>query len=634
MNFAQKFWLVLQRELMIWRLKLAALPPMPVALAALALLATLAAAAKPAYRVVREQRIGHHLAAAKLADARDEWTTARDKARSVLLVHPDNFEAYRIWARALGKLGAPRAYLAAAQLFSDSRASRNERLDALRLLASNGPQALALSAYDSLPKPMRDQAAFRAVMIPLLIRRGDGELAESGLREVATAADPPWVRLELLRALCSRPDATRLAEARRIFAGLIAAHADGEALAALRILGETPAGLAPGAGLPDLPAWLNTQPPATPMHHLLAINPALEARPQEADALIQSAIGRFLESAPGALGEWLLSHDRPTQAAALLQPAALSHPDAYLARLHALLRLEQAPAIEAALAAPPAAVDLVDVEMARAAFAAQRGDPLAAASAWTRALNQAAFDTTRNRFIDIARAAESAAAKAAAEDAWVAAIRSGWGQLPLYGDLLPVFASLVDEGRSEDLLAMFRSLLNYEPNNPELLHNFYYFALIQGLLPPHQIAAGLAQLIRQAGRPVYHSSLMLADLLDARPADALLCLASFRQHTGVSPMMQAALDGTARVLTGDTAAGAAMLRDVDWSRFMRQERLVFRDLLASHQELSIPLPELKIEPPPPPTDPCPAWRNALNRLETDRAASALPALPPLQNPSA
>ena len=634
MNVAQNSWLAFRREFEICRLRLDALPLLHVALAASALLAALGFAAKPAYRAFREQRIGRNLAAAKVAEGADDWGTARDKARSVLLTHQDNFEAYRIWTRSLGKLGEPRAYMAAAQLFSDSRASRDDRLEALRLLAAHGPQALALNAYDRLPKPLRDQAAFRAVMIPLLIQRGDGALAENGLREVATAADPPWVRLELLRALCNRPNAKRVAEARRIFAGFIAAHAGDEALAALLILGATPAGLAPGAGLPDLPAWLNTQPQATPMHHLLAINPALAARPQEADALIQAAIERFLKTAPGPLGEWLLSHDRPAQAAAILQPAALSQPTAYLARLHALLCLQQAPAIEAALAAPPAAVDLVAIEMARATFAAQRRDPLAAATAWTRALNQAAFNTSCNRFIEVARAAEAAGAKDAAEDAWVAAVRSGWGQVPLYGDLLPVITSLVAKGRSEDLLAMFRSLLNYEPTNPELLHNFYYFALIHGFLPPHQAAAGLAKLIHQTDHPAYHSSLMLADMLDSRPADALLRLARFREHTAVSPMMKSALEGSARALTGDTAAATAILRSVNWSLLMRQERAVFRNLITSHKDLAIPLPELKTEPPPPPSDQCPAWRQALERLEKHRNSPALPALPPLQYPSA
>ena len=99
-------------------------------------------------------------------------------------------------------------------------------------------------------------------------------------------------------------------------------------------------------------------------------------------------------------------------------------------------------------------------------------------------------------------------------------------------------------------------------------------------------------------------------------------------------MMKTALEGTARALTGDTAAGTAMLRDVNWSLFMRQERVVFRGLLISLKSSAIPLPELKIEPPATPSDQSPAWSQALERLEKDRNSPALPALPPLQYPSA
>jgi hypothetical protein len=481
-----------------------------VGLVGLALLAALGFAAKPAYRVLRDYRIDKNLAAAKTAASLEDWGTARDKVHSVLLAHRDDFEAYRIWARALGKLGEPHAYMASAQLLTDLRATRDDRLEALQVLALQAPQALALGAYDMLPKDLRDQAAFRAVIIPLLIQRGESALAENGLREAATPGDAPRVRLELLRALCRPPSAKRVAEARRIFAALIAAKADAEALAALLILGTTPGGLAPGAILPDLTAWLKDQPHARARHYLLGMNLTLEARPREAERLVEAAIQRSLTTAPGPLGEWLVSHGKAAQAASLLEPAAQSCPDAYLARLHALLSLRQTPAIEAALAMPPGAVDLVAIEIARANFAAQCGDPMAATAAWTRALNQAAFDHSHNRFIEIARAAEGAGAKDAAEDAWVAAIRSAWGQVPLYGDLLPVFSSLVAKDRSEDLLAMFRALLSYEPTNPELRHNFHYFALLHGFMPPRQVATALEKLIRQVDKPVYHSTLMLA----------------------------------------------------------------------------------------------------------------------------
>ena len=258
MNFAEKSWLAFRRELMICHLKLGAVPVGLVALAGLGLLAGLALAAKPAYRMLREYRLDQTLAAARTADHLHEWSAARDKAHCVLLVHRDNFEAYRIWTRALGQLGEPCACMAAAQLLADARASRRDRLESLQLLVRQAPQALALSAYDRLPKPLRDEAAFRAVMIPLLLQRGESDLAESGLREVAAASGEPALRLEWLRALCSHPTAKRVAEARRTFASLVAARADTAALAALAILGATPGGLAPGAVLPDLPAWLDS----------------------------------------------------------------------------------------------------------------------------------------------------------------------------------------------------------------------------------------------------------------------------------------------------------------------------------------------------------------------------------------
>ena len=61
--------------------------------------------AKPAYLAFRESRLKLNLQAARTAVRNEDWSSARDMAHSVLLVHGENFEAYRIWTRALGKLG-------------------------------------------------------------------------------------------------------------------------------------------------------------------------------------------------------------------------------------------------------------------------------------------------------------------------------------------------------------------------------------------------------------------------------------------------------------------------------------------------------------------------------------------------
>ena len=579
-----------------------------------ALLIALGFAAKPAYRAFRGYRTDRSLEAAKVAASREDWITARDKARSVLLVRRNDFAAFRIWTRALIKLGEPRAYLAAAQLMADPRATREDRLEALRYIVSHAPQAVALSLYNSLPKDLSGQASFRAAIIPLLIQRGAIDVAEKGLREVAQAPVAPDVRLELLHALCCQPSAQRVAEARRIFADLVADQANTEALAALLLLGAAPGGLAPGDPLPDLPEWLARQTKATASHRLLGMDPALAAQPESAEHWYQTASERFLASDPQALGSWLLRHGQAEMAVRILADPAKSNPDAYLCRLRALLVLQWKSEIEEALAKPPAAVDPVEFEIVQARFAALRGDSIAANAAWTRAMNRAVFDTTRNRFIEVAAAANGCHAREATENAWVAAVRLGWGPLPMYRDLLPLYDSLATQGRSEDLLAVFRSLLSFEPFNPDLQHNFCYMALIHGLLTPAQVSATMTKLVGQRNQPGYHSTLMLAEMLAGRPADALTCLPKFRNSKSVVPMMKTALEGTARILVGETETGTALLKEVDWRSFMPQERIVFRNLLVKFKISGLPLPEL--ETPKCDTNPeeTPAWRKAIERL--------------------
>ncbi|MCX6877913.1 MAG: hypothetical protein NTW21_29480 [Verrucomicrobia bacterium] len=591
-----------------------------------ALLIGLGFAVKPAYQAYRGYQVDRNLAAAKMAALHADWSAARDKARSVLLARSNDFEAFRIWSRACGKLGEPRAYMAAAQFFNDPRATRDDLLEALRLMALQAPHAMVLGAYGNLPENLRDQAPFRAAIIPLFIQRGEIAAAERGLREVASPTNEPEVRLEVLRTLCSRQDAGRVTQARGIFAELITAHADAQALAALRILGDVPGGLAPGITLPDLPAWLKDQPQATALHHLLGMHPALEAHPEQADSLYQAAIGRFLTSEPGVLGNWLVRHGQADLAVSVLTEPALTRSDAYLARLHALLRLDRTDEIVSALAAPPAAVDLVEMKIVEAIQAAKNGDRIAADSAWTRVLNQAAFDATRNRFIEIARVAEGCGAKDAAVNAWVAAVRLGWGPLPLYRDLSPVFASLAAQGRSDDLLAMCQTLLRFEPANPDLINDFHYLSLIHGGLPPDKIVPLQAKMAGQWDKPHYHVTLMLAEILAGRPTDALTCLPRFSDSKAVAPIMKAALEGCARVLAGETEAGTTLLKRVDWSAFMRQERIVFRDLLVKSKISILPIAELKSESPEADPEQTPAWRKAMERLQEDQAGDVLPSL--------
>jgi len=594
----------------------------------LAIIVVLAFAAKPAYRAWRTRRIDECLATAQQAAARNEWDMVRDKAHSVLLARPGDFAAYRLWAQALGKLEDPSTYLVAAGLFSSPHASREDRLEALCVLALQAPQALALSAYASLPAALRDDACFRAAITPLLVQLGECQLAELRLREVIKPTDDASVQLEMLRALCQLQQPGCLHEARGIFAKLISNNSNNAALAALLLLGEVPGGLAPGSPLTDLTEWLDTQAGAGAIHYLRVMEPALDARPDAAPTVYEAATARFLASEPGVLGRWLIRQEQAELAVQLLEEPAKTRPDAYLARLAALLALRQGGAVETALAAVPAAVDAVDVELARAKLEWLRAKPQAADAALTRAMNRAALDGSRNRFIEIARLADAHGARDSAANAWVAAIHMGWGPLPPYSKLLALFEVLAAKDRSEDMLAMYRTLLRFEPRNPELLNHFHYLALIHGVLPPAALISTQAKLV--ADHPdtaAFKATLMLAELLADRPADALALLPGFRDKPRVDPQMSIALEGIARLQLGETEAASALLAKVNWSDFMRQERKFFHELLGPLKASGLVLPEIKSDKAEAAPDENRAWRKALEQREKQRENDVLPALP-------
>ncbi len=606
------------------------------AILAVLLLVALGFAAKPAYHAYRDGKLDQNLEAAREAARLEDWTTARDKARSVLMVRGDDFEAFRIWSRALAETGEPRAYMSATQRFVDPRATDEDKLETLRVLAQQAPQALALGAFGSLSEENRNRPEFRAAIAPLLILRGQAEIAENGLREVLGDDPSPAVTLELIRTICARPDAARLEEARTHFARLIARDASREGLEALLLLGNTPGGLAPGAPLPpDLQAWVGRQPKVKTIHQLVALHPTLDAAPDAADRVFREAIERYSNTDPGELGTWLVRHNRSEEALKMLEEPAKTRSDAFIARLHALLRLERDDEIKAALLEPPPAADPVEVDMIRAVMAGRRGDTNAASAAWTRALNEAAFDTRRNRFLEIARAAEAQGASSAAEDAWVGAFRSGWGQLPLYADVIPLITSLGRQSRSEDMLALFRTMMRLEPGNPDLLNNYLYLGLIHRITTPAEAASRLADLAQKYPEmSELNSALMLAEMMDGRPGDALARLPMLQESQRVAPTVKLALEGTARVLDGEIDSGNKILADVPWEEFMKQERVIFLDLLAL--DAKVQLPQSLARPPAEQIDPdqIPAWRKAIEKMEKDRAGDILPALPAPRLPGA
>jgi hypothetical protein len=475
---------------------------------------------------------------------------------------------------------------------------------------------------------MQADTAVRVAIVPLLLQRGEFGMVETMLREAPDLATNPAARFELLRVLCAKPTAARVAEARQIFDQLLGEGASGPALQSLVILGGTAGGLAPGEPFSKLVEWVDVQPSATTRHRLLAQDPLIAAAPNSADKLFQKSVDRFLKTDAGALGDWLVGHGKTSLAAQALTDAAKTDPAAFFSRIRALLREKRTAEIAAAFLEPPQAADMVDLELAKAAAARIEGNAAAESNAWNQALANAAFDQSRNRFLEIRSLAAAVNATGATIDALVAAVRVGWGQLPLYQDLLPVFSVLVRQGRSEDLLAMYRVLSRLEPGNTELANNYIYLSLLHGVTPPATAIKELQELI--AAHPAsteYLSALAMAHLMAGNPAAVLEMLPQLKQCRRISPVMCRVLHGSALLLGGDSEQGLQLIQGINWKDFQPCETLAFRRMLTSPQLKDLPLPEMDVVVPTADPDAVPAWRKAVERLEKQRANDVLPPLP-------
>jgi hypothetical protein len=170
-------------------------------------------------------------------------------------------------------------------------------------------------------------------------------------------------------------------------------------------------------------------------------------------------------------------------------------------------------------------------------------------------------------------------------------------------------------------------LLRFEPNNAKLVNNSQYLGLIHGLVTPEEALRALGQaLAAHPEMPELQSAMMMACLMQGRSAEALELLPAVRQCRKVSPMMLKALEGSALVLESRNDEGVALLNQVRWSQFLRQERVAFRDLLIRLKIDGLPLPEpeeVVVKDP----SLSRAWRKALDERQKAMEEEVLPALP-------
>jgi hypothetical protein len=586
------------------------------------------------YRSFRDGQIDANIDRAEVALRAKDWLEARGLARSVLIARPGEFRAFRIYHKASAAINDPQTYIASVQLFVDKRSSTDDKLDAFRVLCYDAPQAVALSAFAYLPPEIRSDIRFRAAVVPLLLHRGDIKAAEGILRESTDLESSPEGQLQLIRVLCAYPTPERVAESRNILADLIAKNHP-EGLEGILLLGNVKGGLDAGDPLPNLSSWVNSQADAKTIHHFYALHPQLIKAPTHPEIIFQPVVDRFLSVDPGAVGNWLVSHEQASLAIEILEPYAKSVSSAYIERTRALMNTERFAELDGAIASPPPSVDLVDLEIIKTAIAVRRKDSAGVTAGWDRVLQQAAFDHTRNRFLEINQFASLLGIPKVADDAMVAAIRIGWGRIPLYKDITPLLLRLANANRTVDLLAIYRTMLRFEPEDPELLNNYVYLAMLHELLPPSEAIARLDALVaKHPELPQVNSSLALACLLNKEPQRALDLINQHPPSEAFSENLQNAIKGGALLDLGKDEEGSNLIAKVEWSSLFHKETSALRSYLSQLKVRGLVLPEAPpnsaIENP----EDTAVWRKAVEALERQRAHDVLPALPPPKMPSA
>ncbi len=578
-------------------------------------------AARPAYRKFRDWRLDQQVEEAKEAYARGDRHAARARAKAVLIARGNDFEAFRIYVKSQIDLKEQASFPQALALLSHPKSTAEEKTAARRFLIDEAPQAIAFSVLLSLPEEERTEPQNLAFLARLLNGRGRHAEVLGLLEQHGENIDghPPAV-LETVRALAGLPSPDNIRRARGLMLGLLDS-APSLGLEALALLGNFAGALEPGPDLAGLVEKIDGIPEAEAIHHLLALHSVLGASVGDDAAraeIFDLAVRRFRESDPGTLGSWLVRHGEAKRAVELLEEPAKTDGGAFTAYIHALIREDRMDEALRAFHNVPEGADMLEIDLARAIVERTRGSESAERAAWNRALHNATFGSTRNRFIEVARYASAMQVEAATVDAWVGAMRIGYGPLPLSEDLQFVFAALARDNRTEELLAVSRAIARYEPKNPLLLNNINYLGLLHGVIPPGSAEEALAELAEEYPQVEgIRSSLAMARLAGGRAEETLEILAGIGVDGGGSRL---AMRGAALVSAGNEEEGRAVLAGVDWNGMLRQEALFLRGLLVRSQVRDLPLPEINMDLFEEDSESVPAWKKALRALEEGREA--------------
>ena len=202
--------------------------------------------------------------------------------------------------------------------------------------------------------------------------------------------------------------------------------------------------------------------------------------------LIDQTIRRWQPTAPVPVARWLrdlglyqrLVATFPVVAGATVPPGLT----AYL--LEALEHTEAWTGVTALLEEGGEQLPKFEMLAHQAIAAGKTGDTGTKTEQWEAAMADAKFSGVLDAYLRLARIADENGLPVESAQAMLEAVLRGRGPLPLFSELKPLIAWLVNQGRERNLLQVCATYLLFEPSNPVLLTQYAYLACLTSLVEP------------------------------------------------------------------------------------------------------------------------------------------------------
>lgn len=546
--------------------------------------------AKPSYQVFREWRTDKMATLATIKLSEGDFQEAKRLSKAVLLIHRNRHDMLVVLQRSMEALKDPNAAQLSRMLMVHPDATEEDRIRGFRDTCASMPIALVSAIWQSMG---REKAQSPDYFVPFATRWIDEGLSDDRgilLIHRSDLTEHPELRLQAVRELMRSERDPLLVQSQFHIADMIS-EGGKTALPAFRLLAEVPLEKFRPGGFPDLEAWIGTRQEATVDDHLLALIQKRQRFPGRLSELGKDAIARFGDKDPAAVGRWLNQHGMAGKTLDLL-PAEMAASDAgpFLARADALIALERWPeATEWLATPPPGKVPMLELHSRRMMCDGKPGEPMRQGLAWKQALLEVGAGADPNALLEFSRRMYQAGIGEIADEALVAALRTGRGRLPFWEQIRHLFPKLRERQQGQAMFEIASVMARYEPTNAEVLIEALDLESILGKSQP----AALVERVRQLEKllPAISNErrfreLKATALLQAEDAAAALaaCGPAISEPDPTSDRL-IAVAAVAKAILNETDDSSQLLARVGWNRMLREEKQFFTRMLA---ELSAP----------------------------------------------